>query len=250
MAGFAEAQYINQSDQTQQMSLIPGIELSSTWRGRGIHVVGLGFNPAQASFTEALTTMAQTRELRAVAIAKALAKAGLSGEQEILLAAQKEAGQGSIGRPHFARALVALGKVNSMNVAFKRYLGSGKPGDIKQHFPALEQAVDLIISAGGVAVLAHPLKYELTRTKMCELLADFRAAGGQAIEVSSGYQEGKVTQDLARLVRQFQLAGSLGSDFHVPGQAWQELGCAGVLPEDVVPVWSLPPVASYVRTLV
>ncbi|WP_390594553.1 PHP domain-containing protein [Simiduia litorea] len=226
------------------VTLIAGIEVSSQWRGRGIHVVGLAVDTEAPSLRHAVAQMAETRELRAIAIARALAKAGLSDEQGILAKAREEAGAGSIGRPHFARALVAMGKVTSMNMAFKRYLGSGKPGDVKQHFPELAEAVALIVAAGGVAVLAHPLKYDLTRTKLCELMADFRAAGGEAVELISGYQDAKATQDLARLINQFELFASQGSDFHMPDQPWQELGCTGQLPDAVKPVWELPAIAA------
>ena len=241
--GIAEARLAAES---LGVTLIAGIEVSSQWRGRGIHVLGLAIDTEAPSLREAVAQMAETRNLRAVAIARALAKAGLSDEQGILARAREEAGAGSIGRPHFARALVAMGKVASLNMAFKRYLGSGKPGDVKQHFPEVAEAVAMITGAGGVAVLAHPLKYDLTRTKLCELLADFRAAGGQAVELISGFQEAKATQDLARLINQFELYASQGSDFHMPDQPWQELGCTGVLPDTVKPVWHLPAIAALV----
>lgn len=241
LAGLPEAQA---AADAVGVTLIAGIEVSSQWRGRGIHVVGLGVDRHSPNLLETVAAMAEAREARALAIARALAKAGLSDEQGILAKAREEANGGSIGRPHFARALLAMGKVGSLNMAFKRYLGSGKPGDVKQHFPNLEDAVALILAAGGVAVLAHPLKYDLTRTKLCELMADFKQAGGQAVEVLSGYQEPKATQDLARLINQFQLCASQGSDFHAPNQPWQELGCTGQLPDGLTPVWQLPALAA------
>ncbi|UTA49301.1 PHP domain-containing protein [Simiduia sp. 21SJ11W-1] len=242
LASYPEAQA---AAAAEAIALLPGIEISTTWRGRGIHVVGLGFDPEHPVLTRALKDMHQVREARALAIARALAKAGLSGEQDILRAAQMEAGEGSIGRPHFARALVKLGKVSSQAAAFKRFLGNGKPGDVKQDFPEVQTAVQLISAAGGVAVLAHPLKYSLTRTKMRELLGDFIEAGGQAVELISGYQEPTATADLARQLAPFGVHASIGSDFHLPDQRWQELGCAGHLPEGLPPVWALPALAEH-----
>ncbi|MBB3168108.1 hypothetical protein FHS30_001292 [Simiduia aestuariiviva] len=241
MDSYAEARI---AAEAQGVALIPGIEVSSTWRGRGVHVVGLGLDPDHPELQHSLRAMQTVREDRALAIARALANSGLSGEQDILRQARIEAGEGSIGRPHFARALVQLGKVSSQAAAFRRYLGNGKPGDVKQAFPELEEAIALIVRAGGVAVLAHPLKYKLTRTKLLELVGDFKQAGGAAVELISGYQEASVTHDLARLLAPFALHLSIGSDFHLPDQRWQELGCAGILPDDLLPVWHLPALAS------
>lgn len=227
------------------IQLVPGVELSAIWRGRGVHVVGLGQDPDHPALVQALAALAQARGQRGLAIARALAKAGLSGEQDILREALVEADGAVLGRPHFARALVRLGKVKSVSLAFKRYLGAGKPGDVKQQFPTLEAAVALIREAGGAAVLAHPNKYNLTRTKLRELLADFCAAGGQALEVISGRQSSAETADLSSMAQAFGLCAALGSDFHQPDQPWQELGAAGLLPDHLMPVWTLPALARW-----
>lgn len=231
--------------QAAALDLVPGVELSATWRGRGVHIVGLGQDPDHPVLVQALAALSQVRSERGLAIARALARAGLSGEQDILREALAEADGAALGRPHFARALVRLGKVKSVNLAFKRYLGAGKPGDVKQPFPTLEQAVALIGQAGGVAVLAHPNKYKLTRTKLRELLTDFCAAGGAALEVISGRQLATETAELCNLAGDFGLSAALGSDFHQPDQPWQELGAAGELPGQLVPVWTLPALARW-----
>lgn len=228
------------------ITLIPGLELSCVWRGRGVHLVGLGIEPESDAMQRRLAAMATARADRAKLIARALAKAGLSDENAIYQHALALADGGSVGRPHFARALVALGKVKSLNLAFKKYLGAGKPGDVKQAFPELAEGLNWLNEAGGVAVLAHPLKYNLTRTKLRELLADFSRLGGQAVEIISGVQAVNETRDMLQLAQEAGLAGSLGSDFHVPDQSWQALGCAGELPAGIRPVWQLAELAPWV----
>ena len=116
-------------------------------------------------------------------------------------------------------------------------MGDGKVGDVKQHWAELPQIIQWIRGAGGIAVLAHPLKYKLTRTKLKKLIEDFIKAGGQGIEVVSGQQQAQQTADLAQLCEQNKLLASCGSDFHMPGRPWAELGLFASLPANVTPVW-------------
>jgi len=127
--------------------------------------------------------------------------------------------------------------VSNIKQAFKKYLGAGKPGDIKQLWADLPQVIQWIRDAGGTAVLAHPTKYKLTRTKLKRLLDDLIEAGGQGMEVVSGKQTPSVTQDLASLCREKNLLGSCGSDFHQPNQQWAELGRYSEYPADCPAVW-------------
>jgi predicted metal-dependent phosphoesterase TrpH len=113
--------------------------------------------------------------------------------------------------------MVARGHVADHNQAFDRYLGQGKIGDVKAFWPELAPTVAWIVAAGGVAVIAHPLKYKFTRMKLRRLVADFIAAGGQGIEVASGYQSADQTAQLWRLAAEFALEVSVGSDFHRDG---------------------------------
>lgn len=131
------------------------------------------------------------------------------------------------------------GVVANINQAFKRYLGAGKPGDIKQVWPEIGDVTEWIRTAGGVAVLAHPAKYKMTRTKLRVLLDDFIDVGGQAMEIISGKQATNITKDMANLANNMKLHASCGSDFHVPGQHWQELGAFGSMARGVKPVWDL-----------
>jgi 3',5'-nucleoside bisphosphate phosphatase len=216
--------------------LISGIEFSSQWGKSGVHIVGLGFDLESQELAQAIDAQNAARSGRAEQIAQRLAKAGILGSLE---GAQVLAGNAYVGRPHFAQYLVDVGAVANINSAFKKYLGAGKSADVKYQWPNMETIIQWIHAAGGVAVLAHPCKYDLTRTKMCALIKDFATAGGDALEVVSGMQAHPVTEDLAKIALANNLAASCGSDFHSPKQSWQELGCFPRLPENCRPVWTL-----------
>lgn len=227
----------NSAAATCGLTLINGIEFSCQWQKRGVHVVGLAFDAQHPAIVAGAKHMLAIRQERALQIAEKLNKLGIGNA---LAGAQKAANGGMIGRPHFAQFLVESGVVKNFNQAFKRYLGTGKAGDVKHQWPEMAEVAQWIKDADGVAVLAHPLKYSLTRTKLKQLFQDFAGSGGQAVEVISGNdQTAQQTRDLAKLINQQGFYGSLGSDFHSPGMAWQALGRAGPLPDDVEPVWQL-----------
>jgi 3',5'-nucleoside bisphosphate phosphatase len=215
---------------------INGIEFSSRWGKGGVHIVGLGLNLESQTLKSAIDQQHQARRSRAEQIGARLAKLGFV---DALESAQLLAGEALVGRPHFAQYLINSGAVNNINSAFKKYLGAGKPADVKYEWPDMSTVINWIHSASGVAVLAHPSKYELTRVKMCALIKDFKAQGGDALEVISGNQATAMTQDLARIASANNLFASCGSDFHSPQQPWQELGNFQRLPETCKPVWEL-----------
>ncbi len=191
--------------------LVPGVEFSCVWSGVTVHVVGLGIDCAHPALRAGVARMAAAREERALKIATCLEKRGFPGA---LPGARAVAGDSQLGRPHFARWLVDQGHVASLNEAFDRHLGQGKPGDIKAFWPALDEVVAWITDSGGVAVLAHPLKYRLTNMKLRRLVAAFAAAGGAALEVTSGRQTPDQVRHLERVAQDFELEVSIGSDFH------------------------------------
>ena len=216
--GYLEA--CSLTDANGGLTLVSGVELSCTWGKVGVHVVGLDFDPNHQPLREALARQAQAREQRAEVIAERLTKFGFYGSY----AGARQLAKGSqVGRPHFARYLVNAGYVDSIEQAFKRYLGAGKAGDVKAMWPSLETVIDWIVHAGGIAVLAHPLKYSLTGTRLRALLAAFSDAGGGGMEVLSGRQELVDTRYLVGLCKDYGLLGSVGSDFHAPA-VWSELG--------------------------
>lgn len=220
----------------QPMQLIAGVELSCVWNKRLIHIVGLDVDTRHPVLAEGLAQQQQARLRRAELIDAKLQGYGFAGGLQYATAL---AGQSQIGRPHFARFLVDKGHVSTAAEAFNRYLGAGKAGDIKEVWPELDVVVGWIKASGGVAVVAHPLHYKMTATKLRALCTDFKALGGDAIEVISGKQSPAHTQQLAQLAERFQLAASIGSDFHQPDTPWRELGRVGQLPKSCRPVWSL-----------
>jgi predicted metal-dependent phosphoesterase TrpH len=217
------------------LQIIPGVEFSTQWRTIGIHVLGLNVDLSSESLRSGVTYQSAARQLRAEKIAQRLDSAGIPNA---LSGAQTIAGSSALGRPHFARFLVDCGAVKNVGQAFRKYLGAGKIGDVKQHWAPLDQIITWINDANGIAVLAHPAKYGLTRTKRIALIDDFHELGGQAIEVISGQQDPALTASLATTVNAKNMLASCGSDFHSPHQPWARLGMPLVLPRECRPVWS------------
>lgn len=216
-------------------SLITGIEFSTTWQNRSVHIVGLNIDLDNQALLQGVLQQTLARDQRAIKIAERLERLGFKNS---LKGARAFSNGGQIGRPHFAQHLVKINAVVSIQQAFNKYLGSGKAGDIKEHWASLEDVVGWIRGAGGVAVLAHPTKYKMTRTKLCSLLEDFIDAGGEAMEVISGSQTPSITKSMAELCNKYKLLASCGSDFHSLGQPWSSLGHVSELPASCVPVWT------------
>ena len=216
------------------VQLIPGIEFSTYWQNTGIHILGLNIELQSEALNRAIDYQQKARAARAEQIAVRLEAHGIENS---LAAVRKIAGNTYIGRPHFAQHLVNIGKVKNINAAFRKFLGPGKPGDIRRNWAPMPQVIDWIRQAGGTAVLAHPAKYGLTWTKTGALLDAFSNAGGHGMEVISGQQQAELTERLARLSLDKGLLASSGSDFHQPTEGWREVGRATELPSDCRPVW-------------
>ena len=221
------------------MQMVTGIELSCTWGGATIHVLGYDFAADAPALRQAIAELHDGRWLRAAEIAKRLEARGMPGAMEGARAVQQELGDSgnAPARPHFAEFLVRAGHVKDRAEAFRKWLGSGKLGDVKQHWPALDHAIDTLLQAGAWVSLAHPWQYDFTRSKRRKLIADFAQAGGHALEVVNGMQPAEQVGGLAILAREFGLLASVGSDFHAPGD-WSELGMYRPLPEDLSPLWA------------
>lgn len=221
---------------TAQLKVIPGIEFSTTWQGIGIHIVGLNLNLDDPGLQKGVDFQTGARHERAIKIAERLEK---KLDIENPLAAVTElSNRKHIGRPHFAQHLVNIGVVSQIDIAFKKYLGPGKIGDIKETWASLEQVTEWITNADGAAVIAHPLKYKLTRTKLIRLIDTFKGAGGTAMEVVNGRQKRDDTERLAAHCESKGLLASCGSDFHDPEFNWTEVGDMTDLPERCQPVWT------------
>lgn len=216
------------------IELVCGIEFSTQWQNTGIHVLGLNIDPESDAIEAGVRVQVDARRQRARRIGENLEKRGIA---DAFAGAAKLADGSYIGRPHFARYVVNTGKAKDMNAAFKKYLGDGKAGDVRQHWAELAQIIEWIRDANGIAVLAHPLKYRMTRSRLKRLLADFTRLGGEGMEVVSGQQAPQHTAGMAQLCAELGLLASCGSDFHAPGTRWAELGSFTPLPPRVTPVW-------------
>jgi predicted metal-dependent phosphoesterase TrpH len=230
-AGYLSVRHTSEAD---EVGLISGVELSCRWATTTVHVVGLNFDADASQIIAVVEQLTQAREERAKKIAMRLAGVGIDGALE---GAKAVANESQIGRPHFATWMVEAGAVNSVTEAFDKYLGAGKIGDVKMFWPPLSDVVQAITQAGGVAILAHPLKYRLTGMKLRALINDFKAAGGGAIEVLNGRQPETDLKRLSQLAEGNGLMCSVGSDFHRDFEYGPKLGIdVGRLPDGVY-VW-------------
>lgn len=220
------------------MQLINGIELSCTWSGATIHVLGYAFAVDAPTLVQAIADLHQGRWARAEEISRRLAAKGMPGALDGARAVQQELGDSgnAPARPHFAEFLVRAGHVRDRAEAFRKWLGAGKLGDVKQHWPTLAEAVGTLSAAGAWISLAHPWHYNFTGAKRRRLVADFIQAGGHALEVVNGLQPADQVGSLAVLAREFGMLVSAGSDFHAPCE-WSDLGMYRPLPDDLPPIW-------------
>lgn len=216
------------------LHLTPGVEISVTWGGRTVHIVGLNLDAADPVLQQGLSRLMDFRAWRAEEIGRRLAKHGVEGAYE----GAKALSNGKlIGRTHFARFLVARRLAADTGDVFKRFLTSGKPGHVSGQWATLEEAVGWIRHAGGQAVVAHPARYKLTRTRMLALLGEFRELGGAGVEVVTGSHSRDDAFTFARHAREQGLLASAGSDYHGPESPWVELGRLSRLPEGCRPIW-------------
>jgi len=236
--GLAEAE---QTLSGLDLSLIPGVEISVTWRAMTIHVLGLNVDPNNQVLSDGLQELQKVRDWRAGEISRKLAKEGIA-----------EARQGAdrfrkgkiLSRTHFAHFLVEAGYAVSVRDVFKHFLVKGKPGYVRSEWVSMQRALGWIRLAGGLPVIAHPARYSLTRSKLKRLVGEFREAGGVGLEVVSGSHSRDETLHMAAVCREHKLFASCGSDYHGPEKPWVELGRLQRLPQGCIPIWeaeSWPP---------
>jgi predicted metal-dependent phosphoesterase TrpH len=216
---------------------LTGTEISITFAGQTVHIVGLGFDAEDERMKAGLQQTRGGRGARAQEMSASLAAAGIHGAYE---GALKYAGNPElISRTHFARYLVEAGVCRETNEVFRKYLTEGKPGYVPHRWATLRDAITWITQADGVAVIAHPARYAFSATEEYALFSEFKAHGGKAVEVVTGSHTAAEYVRYADMAREFELAASRGSDFHSPDESHTDLGALPYLPGELTPVWEL-----------
>lgn len=215
---------------------VTGIEISVTFAQVTVHIVGLGFDPTDARLERGLRETRGGREQRARQMGEELARVGIPGAFE---GAMKYVGNPDlISRSHFARYIVESGHCPDVGAVFRKYLAEGKPGFVPHRWATLGDAVAWITGAGGLAVIAHPARYKFTANEEFALFSEFKAHGGQGVEVITGAHSQADSVKYAEFCREFGLLASRGSDFHSPDESHTDLGRLPDLPGSVTPVWT------------
>jgi predicted metal-dependent phosphoesterase TrpH len=219
------------------LPFVNGVEISVSWGDdQTVHIVALGFDDTHAPLADGVVKVRSGRDVRAQRIAAELAKVGIRGAYE---GALKHAGNPAlISRSHFARYIVELGHAKDVKSVFDWWLAKGKPGYVAHPWATLEEAMAWIHGAGGLAVLAHPGRYRLSKAEFDRLFVAFKESGGVGVEVLSGSHNEDDVRECARVARHYGFLASRGSDFHGPGESWMDLGRLPDLPPDLVPVWT------------
>lgn len=223
--------------QAHGMRYLTGVEISVTFAGETVHIVGLGFDIDNPLIRQGLEATRGGRGPRAMEMAAGLAAAGIPNAYE---GALKFVGNPElISRTHFARFLVESGACTDTYEVFRKYLTEGKPGYVPHRWAALKDAVGWITQTGGIAVIAHPGRYKFTANEEYALFSEFKAHGGGGVEVVTGSHTVAEYTEYADMAREFGLAASRGSDFHSPQESHTDLGTLPFLPRDLTPVWEL-----------
>ncbi len=216
---------------------LSGVEVSVTFAGKTVHIVGLGFDIEDAALREGLAATRGGRGQRAHEMAQALAEAGIENAYE---GALRYVGNPElISRTHFARFLVDSGVCANTPEVFRHYLADGKPGFVPHRWAALADAVGWIRGAGGMAVIAHPGRYNFSPNEEHAFVGEFKALGGEGVEVVTGSHRPDEYPKYAAMALEFGLYASRGSDFHSPDESHTDLGTLPLLPGKLIPVWEL-----------
>ncbi|MBH2018687.1 3',5'-nucleoside bisphosphate phosphatase [Polaromonas sp.] len=221
----------------QGMAYLTGTEISVTFAGETVHIVGLGFDANDAALKQGLRNTRGGREQRAMEMSDSLAKVGIHGAFE---GALKFVGNPElISRTHFARFLVESGVCHETPEVFRKYLTEGKPGYVPHRWATLKDAVTWITQAQGIAVIAHPGRYNFSANEEYALFTEFKEHGGRGVEVITGSHTKQEYLKYAEMAKEFGLAASRGSDFHSPDESHTDLGTLPFLPGDLTPIWEL-----------
>jgi hypothetical protein len=217
------------------MSWLSGVEISVTFAGETVHIVGLGVDIDDTELQAGLARIRGGRNLRARQMADGLAQVGLKGAYEGAL--RHVSNPNLVSRTHFARWLVETGVCSDHGSVFRRYLTTGKPGHVEHRWAGLGEAVRWINGARGVAAIAHPGRYRFTPTEEFALFSEFKAHGGTGVEVLTGSHGAADVKKYGDMAQEFDLLASRGSDFHSPTESRTDLGSLPDLPGHLRPVW-------------
>ncbi|UVW27789.1 3',5'-nucleoside bisphosphate phosphatase [Massilia sp. H6] len=228
-------QAARQSAEELGMRFVSGVEISVTWAGETVHIVGLHIDENNPALVAGLAATRSGRQARARDIAALLEQAGIPGAYEGAL--NYVANPDLVSRTHFARYLVELGVCGSTSEVFRKFLTEGKPGYVPHRWATLAQAVGWIRGAGGIAVIAHPGRYKFSATAEGALFDEFSQLGGKAIEVVTGSHTPDQYATYAEMARRYGFLASRGTDFHAPGEARVEFAELPSLPAGLTPVW-------------
>ncbi len=218
------------------IGFVDGVEISVSWGEQTLHIVGLAVDPKNEALASGLARVRDGRDSRALRMGESLAAIGIRGAYE---GALKYVGNPAlVSRAHFARYLVEIGVARDMKQVFDNYLVRGKPGYVEHIWASFDDALGWIHGAGGLAVVAHPGRYRMSKVALDEMFQRFKDLGGEAIEVVSGSHGREAALEFARVARRYGFLASRASDFHGPGESSVDLGRAELLPADLAPVWT------------
>lgn len=217
------------------MKHVAGVEISITWAGETVHIIGLRIDETNQALIQGLAKTRSGRQDRGQDMARQLALAGIPGAFE---GALKYAGNPDLmSRTHFARYIVERGVCASLGEVFRNYLVEGKPGFVPHRWADLHEAIKWINGAGGLAVIAHPGRYRFSDLAFSVLFDEFKQLGGCGIEVVTGSHSVDQYAQYAKVAKSYGFLASRGSDFHAPGESRLDIGRLPPLPDDVVPIW-------------
>jgi predicted metal-dependent phosphoesterase TrpH len=222
-------------EKNHPLKLVNGIEISTSWHGFEIHIVGLNIDVDNNELKTLIESQQEARELRATTMGEKLTKCGFPG---IYQQAKELAGEGSITRAHFAKILLQEGHVDHMQKAFDKYIGKGQRAFVKPTWCTIEEAIAAIHHAGGNAVIAHPVRYDLSTKWLRRLVVQFKEAKGDGLEIVLPQMGNEQRKLMLSFCLEYDLHASMGSDFHYPTR-WSDLGRNLRMPDKVKPIWDL-----------
>ncbi|QNH50834.1 PHP domain-containing protein [Acinetobacter venetianus] len=242
MDGLERAQrYVFEQVQTPDIKIVSGVEISSQWsrpnikKSYGVHIVALNMQD-EAPIKTMLENQKKIRAERAKVICGLLEKCiGFDIYPDVVAKVDGHADR--VTRTHIAKTLVEKNIVSRPQQAFDRFLKEGKKAFVKFEGIGLKETIEVIHASQGLAVLAHPTRYDLSATNIRYLIELFASLGGDAVELPPSIEPASTRQMVDRMIEQFDLAVSIGSDFHGDNMPWIKLGQTPRVKEGQKGIW-------------